>query len=162
MRWQRADNRKKNPLSGSKNESWVTKSSGALNSDPTEFSDFSARCCRSVLTAGPGMISLYMWTCLSSRPSLSTTKAEGWNFKESPTVRKWPSILSAQGCVSQCLCNDNEPQGLNVHHSVTHIGNYTRRRDLANPVIIKSNIFLNNSVITFFVKVYCINTIVQL
>lgn len=68
----------------------------------------STRCCRASCLPVPWMISLYMWTCLSSRPSLSTTKAEGWNFKECPTVRKWPPILCAQDRVSQCLCNDNE------------------------------------------------------
>ena len=62
--------------------------------NPQKFSrEVSARCSRSFLPRSPGMISLYMWTCLSSRPSPSTTKAEGWNFKESPTVRKWPSTL---------------------------------------------------------------------
>lgn len=86
--------------------------------NPKSFQRVSARCFRSCLTRSPGMISLYMWTCLSSRPSLCTTKAEGWNFKESPTVRKWPSILPAQDCVSQCLCNDNDLQSLSVCSSL--------------------------------------------
>lgn len=41
-------------------------------------------------------------------------KGGGWNFKESPTVRKWPSILPAQDRVLQCLWSDNDLQGLSV------------------------------------------------
>lgn len=104
---------KKNPFCLATKVTWVTKSKAALNPwIPKVSREFRARCFRSLLTPSPGMISLYMWTCLSSRPSLCTTKAEGWNFKESPTVRKWPSILPAQDCVSQCLCNDNDLQSL--------------------------------------------------
>lgn len=103
--------KKKSFLFGNKRDLSDEVQSGLESLNPKVSREFRARCFRS-LTPSPGMISLYMWTCLSSRPSLCTTKAEGWNFKESPTVRKWPSILPAQDCVSQCLCNDNDLQSL--------------------------------------------------
>lgn len=105
---------KKNPFCLAENKEVNDKSgkvqSGLENPESQSFQRVSARCSRSLLTLCAGMISLYMWTCLSSRPSCAQQRRRGGISKRSPTVRKWPSILPAQDRISQCLCNDNDLQ----------------------------------------------------
>lgn len=103
---------KKNPFFLAIKVAWVTESNAALRPEFPSFQRVSDTMLSSLLPPSPGMISLYMWTCLSSRPSLCTTKAEGWNFKESHCTEM--AVFSRGTGVSQCLCNDNDLQSLSA------------------------------------------------